>query len=233
MSIMVDTRLLIRSLFIGLLMVIVINDFTVVLFYKGFLQGRPGFRIFSLLTVDFAHSLPTYYNTLLILIAFTLLAMISLHLRIAQPKLMYNWMLLTLAFLVLSLDENPSIHNVLGSVVRRYGLVGQTSVFNYAWGMSYGALAVLFFFFLYRFLSALPSAITRGFLMSGIIYLAGAIVIGMYGASALHIKGTHNIWYALLASYEESLEMIGLTLFIYYLLMYIRIEFKSFSLELS
>lgn len=233
MSLRVDTRHLIKGLFIGLLAVIVINDLTVVLFYKGFLQGGLGFRIFASLTVDFAHSLPTYYNTILILIALILLGMISLHLRIAQTKLMYNWLLLTLAFLVLSLDESEYFHHILVSFVKRFTSDYQPSAFDYAWGMPYSALAVLFLFFLYRFLSTLPSVITKGFLVAGIIYVTGAVVIGEYGASALHIKGAHNLRYALLASYEESLEMIGLTLFIYYLLKYIRMEFKSFSLELS
>jgi len=229
----IDTRLLTKTLFISLLLVIALNNVAAILFYSGLLKGWIGYKIFSLLTVDFGASLPTYFNTLLILIAFIVLAMISIHLKNVKSVLVYNWLLLTLAFLVLSLDENPEVHKFFVQTISRYGSAGKRLVINYAWGMPYGAMVVLFMFFLFRFISALPKEIAKGFLVSGIIYVGGAIVIGKYGVKALQIRGFHNIRYTMVASIEESLEMIGLTLFIYFLLKYIRMEFKSFSFSVE
>ncbi len=232
MQFKLNTSLLIKILFIGLLLVISINYITIFLFYKGIITGGFGYKMFSLLTVDFENSLPTYFNALLILIAFFILAIIALHHKNMKSVLVYNWLLLTLAFLLLSLDENPSVHNFFVSVISSYG-IRQKLDFSYAWGMPFGAIGLLFIFFLIRFTTTLPKTIARGFVVSGVIYVSGAIFIGMYGTRILNIRGFQNIKYALVASYEESLEMIGLTLFIYFLLEYIRIEFKSLSLEVN
>ncbi|HEX5172396.1 MAG TPA: hypothetical protein VFW11_24640 [Cyclobacteriaceae bacterium] len=217
----------------SLVLVLCLNFGAVLLFYSGVLKGGLGFKIFSLLTVDFQSSLPTLFNTILVVIAFIVLAMISLHIRKMKSDEVYNWLLLTAAFLLLSLDENPSVHNIFVTVFNKYGVVGQRLVMNYAWGMPYGALVVIFVFFLIRFVNALPRDIAIGFVVSGFIYVFGAIVIGLYGANLLHIHDRYSIRYVLLASYEESLEMIGLTLFIYYLMRFIHIRFNSFSLEIK
>ena len=229
----VNTRFLVKMLFVSLFLVISLNYLTIFLFYEGILNGGLGFKIFSLFTVDFKTSLPTYFNTFLILVALAFLAMITLHLKKIRSQLMYNWMLLTLAFLILSLDENPDVHNFFVRAISKYDDVGHGLALNYAWGMPYGAIAILFIFFLIKFSTTIPKDIAEGFVVSGVIYVLGAIVIGMFGTRILHIHGLHNIKHALAASYEESLEMIGLTLFIYFLLKYIRVEFKSFSFEIN
>ena len=226
-----NTDLLTKILFLGLLIVLSLNYITVCLHATGLLTGSMGDRIFSLLTVDFQSGLPTFFNTLLILIAFLLLLTVSWHKRNLKSDRVYDWLLLTLAFLVLSLDENPDIHNYFISVISRYGARGQRFVMTYAWGMPYGGMAVLFVFFLVRFISSLPKSIANGFLISGVIYVYGAIVVAALSSDLLHIRTDHSLGHELAASYEESLEMIGLSLFIYFLLKYIRIEDASLAME--
>lgn len=226
-----NTRLLTKVLFIGLLLVIALNNLAVCLYYFGFLKGLVGFKIFSRLTVDFSSSLPTYLNTLLVVVAFLILLAISTHLQKSKSMAVYNWVLLTLAFLVLSLDENPSVHAFLVAKFSKYVITGQRLAQNYAWGMPYGAMVILFFIFLFRFIVSLPKDIGRGFIVSGLIYVFGAIILGMYVPEMLNIHGDYNIKRIALASIEESLELIGLTLFIYFLLRYIRTEFKPFVFE--
>ena len=226
-----NTDLFTRILFLSLLIVLSLNHIVFFLHSAGLLTGRMGYKIFSHLTVDFQSGLPTFFNTLLVLIAFLLLLTVSLNKRNLKSDRVYDWLLLTLAFLVLSLDENPDIHNYFVSVISRYGGRGQSFVMTYAWGMPYGAIAVLFVFFLVRFISSLPKNIAIGFLVSGVIYVYGAIVVATVSSDILHIRTDHSIWHELAASYEESLEMIGLSLFIYFLLKYIRIEEASLSIE--
>jgi hypothetical protein len=67
--------------------------------------------------------------------------------------------------------------------------------------------------------------------ISGGIYVYGAIVVATVSSDLLHIRTDHSIWHELAASYEESLEMIGLSLFIYFLLQYFRIVDTSLSMD--
>lgn len=226
-----STRHFVKVLFLSLLVVLILNYVSAFAFALGFLRGH-GYRIFSLFTVDFESSLPTIFNAILILVAFVILLMISLQLWRLKSKQIYTWLLLTCAFLVLSLDENPTVHQIFVSILSHY-VSGQRPPVNYAWGMPYGAMVLIFIFFLWRFITTLPGNIRAGFVISGLIYVFGAIVIGLYGADVIEVYSHRDPKYILLASFEESLEMLGLTLFIYYLFEFIQIEFKSFSLRVD
>lgn len=226
-----NTDLLTKIIFLSLLTVLSLNHIVVSLHSADLLTGRIGYRMFSLLTVDFQSGLPAFFNTLLVLVAFLLLLVISLNRRNLRSDRVYEWLLLTLAFLVLSLDENPDIHSYFISMISKYGAQGQQFVMTYAWGMPYGAIVILFVFFLVRFISSLPRNIGNGFLISGTIYVFGAIVVATVSSAFLHIRTDHSIWHEVAASYEESLEMIGLSLFIFFLLKYICIEDALLSME--
>jgi hypothetical protein len=99
--------------------------------------------------------------------------------------------------------------------------------------MPYGALALIFVFFLYRFITSLPTNIACGFIVSGSIYVVGALVLGFYGTRIFDVDQYHSMKYMFVASLEESFEMVGLTLFIYFLFEYIWSEFRSLSIKLS
>lgn len=223
---------LMKVLFLSLLVVISLNYLTVLYFSMGFLRGN-GYRVFSLLTVDFESSLPTIFNTMLVLLAFVILLMISHHLWRSKSDQVYSWFFLTCSFLLLALDENPTVHQIFSAVFSRYATTGNKLAINYAWGMPYGAVVLIFIFFLWRFIMTLPGNIRTGFVISGLIYVVGAIVIGLYGTDVIEVHSHRDPKYILLASFEESLEMLGLTLFIYYLFEFIQIEFKSFSLKID
>ena len=59
------------------------------------------------------------------------------------------------------------------------------------------------------------------FVVSGLIYVAGAIGFELLGAWEADFHGTDTIRYCILFTCEEFLEMIGIVLLIYSLLSYI------------
>jgi hypothetical protein len=219
-------------LFLGLFVVISLDYIAVILRYFGYLGGH-GTKLFLLFIVDHDSSLPTIFNAVLILIAFAILLMVSVHLRKIKSDQFYNWLLLTAAFLLLSLDENPTIHKIFVSAISRLIWTGQAGDVNYALGMPYGALALIFVFFLYRFITSLPPNIAFGFIVSGSVYVTGALILGFYGTHIFDVEYHHSVKYLLVASLEESFEMVGLTLFIYFLFEYIQREFRSLSIKLN
>jgi len=67
--------------------------------------------------------------------------------------------------------------------------------------------------------------------MSGTIFIAGAIGFEVIAGLNYFFQGhTDTIGYALIVTVEELLEMLGMALFIYSLLLYITTEFKALTI---
>jgi hypothetical protein len=62
--------------------------------------------------------------------------------------------------------------------------------------------------------------VRRLFILAGLIYLSGAIVIETVGGHYVTVWGHDSIRYVLCTTAEEFLEMIGIVVFIYALLKY-------------
>ena len=71
---------------------------------------------------------------------------------------------------------------------------------------------------LLKFIKQLPLQIAILFVVSGLIYVGGAIGFEMMEANIHDTIGKKNLGYSILITIEEVLEMIGITLFIFALL---------------
>ena len=158
--------------------------------------------------VDEEDSLPTWYSTTALLLASVLLLLISRRKRIDQDPWVRYWYGLTLAFVALSMDEVAGLHETLNSLI------------DFSWTIPGGILAALFGLAYLRFLFHLPSRTRWLFILSGIIFVTGAVVVerstDWYDDEDLLNTLPYNLWNAL----EEGLEMGGVVLFIYALLEY-------------
>lgn len=81
-----------------------------------------------------------------------------------------------------------------------------------------------------RFVFALPKKIRFMFLLSGVIFVAGAIEDEFVGGYWYESYGVANLTYAVITMFEESFEMIGVVIFIYALLSYLGRELSDVSL---
>jgi len=89
----------------------------------------------------------------------------------------------------------------------------------------YGLLFILFsFVYFFKFLPQLPKKFARLFVIAGAIYVIGAIGVEMVGAENYSSSNFSEIRYAIYYSIEEFLEMLGIAIFIYSLLLYIKEE---------
>jgi hypothetical protein len=85
-----------------------------------------------------------------------------------------------------------------------------------------------------RFLSALPDRTRRFFLLSGIVYVAGAIGFelpeGMYRTA---VGANVTVAYGFLTVFEETFEMIGIVVFIYALMDFIERRWGGVRITLT
>jgi hypothetical protein len=183
------------------------------------------FGLVPLFDFDTEMNFPTFYSAITLMFASVLLAVIAYCQKVTNSRFR-AWVGLALIFLYLSLDEFCSLHERLEApfdrLLHTYGFTGMSNIFSYAWVIPVGA-AVFFLGIVYLpFLFKLPRKTMIMFLVSGGIFVGGAIGVETLGGIQDRLHGEENLIYMLLAMTEEVMEMTGVALFIYTLLNYIK-----------
>lgn len=177
---------------------------------------------FNLFNIRTEGNIPAYYSSIAILFASFLLGFISLFRKI--NGLSYTlWLVLSIIFFYLSIDESVQLHERVGYLID--GNFSLTGYLSWGWVIPYGLLFIIFsVVYYFKFLPQLPKKIFWLFIISGLIYVIGAIGVEMLGAKNYNSDNFSEILNAIYYSIEELLEMIGIALFIYSLLLYIKEE---------
>ena len=174
--------------------------------------------VFKYFNFDRERNIPAYFATaLLLLVAALLFLTYLLKSKGTRIKGATNWLFLSLVFLFLSIDENIQIHEVIGRLVK--GMLPQNlaDYVLWAWVLPYVILFIGIGAYLGRFVLSLPSQTRNLFILSGFLYVTGAVVFDILQG---HFH-SHFVYNRVFYSIEESMEMGGAILFIYALLQYL------------
>lgn len=174
--------------------------------------------IFNLFNFDRERNIPAYFSTILLLfIAALLFLTYLLKKNEISNKGSKDWLFLCLVFLFLSLDENIQIHEPIGRVVKAMLPSGLSDYVLWAWVLPYAFLFIGIAAYLAKFVLSLPGQTRNLFILSGFIYVSGAIGFDVLQGH-FHSDFIYNrIFYSI----EESMEMGGAILFIHALLQYL------------
>jgi hypothetical protein len=199
-----------------------------------------------ILDVGEERSIPTWFNSILLLLCSILLAVVTVAKKQRDDRYSLHWGVLSIILLLLSLDEVASIHEAIGAQLER--LLHNITGFNASGAISFfwvvpGAVFVFIVLLAYvRFLAHLPQTTRRWFLFAGALFVLGALGVEMLTAQVVSSSGSIADWVAsssggivdrgsasavptilkgLQTSVEEMFEMLGLTAFVYALLAYI------------
>jgi hypothetical protein len=195
----------------------------------------------SLVNLDEEGNLTAWYSSVKLLLLFALCLVIYNHERMPGRAVAFKWnwlwVLVALIYLFLSADETASIHertarmimeeSSMGLDIRETVLGGDRMKDSFAWVLLLApfilAVAVFFLlFFFNRFKKCRPVLVTS------------LVALGMYLAavgleSTIYAFPSFAEWseeettlYKVYLAIEESMEMLGTTLFVYAFLRYIR-----------
>lgn len=167
-------------------------------------------------------NVPSWYSSSSILLAAGLLWLVArLHQRHQLP-FARHWKALAAVFVLLSLDEAASFHEMMLIDIKG------PRFFYFAWLMVGVPMLALLAVAYFRFLFALPLRTRNLFLGAASIYIAGAAGMEMLDGWWASLHGSRNLTYGLLTTLEETLEMLGIAIFIYAILDYLRnLQHKS------
>jgi hypothetical protein len=123
------------------------------------------------------------------------------------------WISLCGIFIFLAVDEATEIHEKL--VFENH----LPDFLFYSWVIPYGILLAGLAIYIYKFLFSLPKATYIKFTIAGMIYVSGAIG-GDFMEGHLEVSNGSELAFYISVLLEESMEMIGVVLFIRALLQY-------------
>ncbi|WP_229214190.1 hypothetical protein [Dyadobacter flavalbus] len=191
-------------------------------------------RVMTKFDVNLENTFPSFYATLILLLSSFLLACIAWAASVQKGEYILHWKWLSAIFLFLATDEMLALHDSLTDYMRRVFHAG--GFLFYAWVIPYAFFVVFVGLMYIRFLAHLPVRIRHLFLLSGALYVGGALglemVVGFLMTSRISMDSL-ILLAALEEHTEELLEMLGIALFIYTLLLYIRMKFGNLVVQLS
>lgn len=168
------------------------------------------------------NNLPTWFSSVLLLIAALLLALVWVERRRANQRDRHSWLGLSLVFFGMSLDETAMIHERVNMLLLVRGVDDYGGLMTFPWVLP-GLIAVLIFgvAFFHLFFS-LPRNTKKLFALSGIIYIGGGLLLevveGFVFKNPAYREGTlHHV----IVCIQESMEIIGIVVFIQALLDYL------------
>jgi hypothetical protein len=170
----------------------------------------------------------TAYNGALLLLAALLLAALAALARGQGGRFALAWGVLSAGFAYLVVDEWISIHEHLHSATELF--MPATGAFTFGWVVFGLPIVLLAAAASVPLLRRLPARARRRLLLSGFVFVSGAVGFEMLSALTLELRlgGLTGHWVT--AGIEELLEMAGVALFIYALLDYAALTYGQVQL---
>ncbi|RDV24235.1 hypothetical protein DXV75_14550 [Alteromonas aestuariivivens] len=175
-------------------------------------------------------NVPTLFSSFMLIVCSIVLCFITVGSKKSNAAYL-PWLGLSLIFLYLSIDEIYSIHERFTGLARMY--FEPKGILYYTWVVPYALLLLIFVFTYSKFLLNLPRKIMGLFIFSGFIFVSGALGFELLGGKQHDSMGKDNLLYSLFYTCEELLEMLGVAVFLYSLLLYIIEEFKSLNITVA
>lgn len=229
MKIIIDPQKTLRRLLIIITVLLTANILGVLM--RIYMQPGKKNILVWLFDFDTEHNIPTLYSSLALVFCAVLLYVIGLaHRNAGNPY--RPWFGLALIFLFLSIDETSTLHENLVLPARNF--FHATGLLHFAWMIPYGIALFILGIIYFKFLIQLPQPAKAQFFASGAVFLAGAIgfeaVSGLL-YSTIGVDNIHPLKVAALYTGEDLLEMMGVAMFIYSLLHYIKKHFGGLLLS--
>jgi hypothetical protein len=174
-------------------------------------------------------NVPSFYSATILLISAVLLWVTGWTRQPSQRSLARGWYGLSAIFVFLAFDEAGQIHEMCWRPL--HAASHSTGALYFAWVIPYGIFVVVVGLAYLRFLAALTPRTRWLVIASGVIYVSGALGLEMVEGIWFESHGLQNLTYALMTTLEETMEMVGISLFIYTLVDQLAREGKAVELR--
>jgi hypothetical protein len=200
-------------------------------FYKYLVLDGNDRYLVKMFFLDDEFNFPTLYSTLSLLICSVLTGTIYSLKKSGNESFKTHWLGLSVIFFLLATDEILRLHEQIITPLRN--MLGTGGFLYMAWIIPAVLFGIVFLVSYYKFLIDLPKQSRNRFIISGLIFVVGAVGFEAIGGKFFSEYGKDNLFYSLITHVEELFEMIGIVLFIYALLLYLKSFYSTFSISIS
>ena len=186
----------------------------------GVVPGHIPEHIAENLHISGEDTIPSWFSTMMLSWCALLLGVIAVRKRQDRDRFARYWIWLAIIFLLLSMDEAAALHELTTRRIREF--LGLGGFLYLAWVVPASIAVGIFCLIFLKFLWNLPGDLRRLFIIAGVIYVGGALCLEMVAGWHLDRYGKSHVSYTILQHAEETMEMLGVVIFIYALLKYIR-----------
>jgi hypothetical protein len=171
----------------------------------GFGRLDPLSPMRSVLSLSYEGNVPTWYATGLLWTAALGLGRCA---RREPGRARLWWWGLAAIFMLFSLDEAIGLHEGLDADAQRHG------VLYYSWVVPAAVMTSGFVVVYARFWLRLPAPTRRGFAWAFVLYVGGALAMELPLGAWHEAHGAESLGYFMIDFVEESLELVGLCVFL-------------------
>ncbi len=200
-------------------------------FYKYFFFDGQDRYIVNLFNLDKELNFPTWYAALSLIFCSFLLFIISSAKKKSNDSYYRHWVFLSAIFFLLASDEMIQLHEQVITPIRN--ILNTTGYLYITWVIPAIIFGVIFLVAYYKFLLHLPRYYMFLFIISGTVYILGAIGLEIIGSNHIYFYGQNNLSYSLLTTLEEVLEMTGILFFIFTITSYISTELADLQISVK
>lgn len=201
MNILIDLKKVVKVLLMLFMLLLLFHFFVYAV--KKITGHNHMYGFYPMFNFNLESNIPTLFSTLLLFIS-TFLFYFTYLINNKKKDRLY-WIVLTLIFLYLSVDESCQIHEMIRA------LIGDKKKWMYLAFFICSAAGVAFF----RFWMRLDRRVRYVFLVSAVLYISGILILDEV-AQMYYESDSKSDWiFYLLITAEESSEMLGLILLIY------------------
>ncbi len=169
----------------------------------------------ELFDVDEEESIPTWFSSMLLFVTSLTLFLVAALCRQCKDSNSKYWTGLGIGFAFMSADEIAGFHETLNTVI------------EISWAVPGLVVALIIGGMYLKFLSALPSATAVRFMMSGAIFVGGAVGVELATEPYLYNDALNTMAYNLWTPVEEGMEIGGVILFLASIFAYIKERFGA------
>ncbi|MCK0165938.1 hypothetical protein MWU52_00085 [Jannaschia sp. S6380] len=197
---------------------VIVASYLVVEWLDGECQEGPCAAVSRFFDLDGEANLPAWFSSMIWLGAGALAALLSHSDVPDRRRWRLHWIGIAVISVFLSLDEAALFHERFGSTLG--GLVGAERVLFYNWifyGLAMVALVALIYL---PFLLRIDRGTALRMILAGIVFVSGSLGLEMLGAASRvgAISLIEGRMWLVEITLEETLEMLGVILFIHALL---------------
>jgi hypothetical protein len=177
-------------------------------------------------------NITTWYASFLLTFSAILLALISISGKEGSDPPTLRWKILSIIFVIMSIDEVASIHEMATSPVR--SLLNTSGIFRYAWVIIAIPIVLIVVAYYFRFVQDLPQDTRILIVIAGGIFVFAAVGLEMM-EGLVYTLATRNwvVISGILTIVEEFLENVGIVIFIMALLSYMKLHLKPKGISLD